>query len=226
MRKKILVVGLLFLGLAFLNSCQKDSLVTNVPHNETPDFNWGQGDSIPIVAPFYFTGKIDSQLFVMQDSIDGYLNYVYDSALTQCPNDTSTVFYAQTTGFYTVSGQYSLDIKFLTCVDTTEATGIDSTDLDSLLGGGGTFMYGNSNIFNPINGVEVTWVDGANRIWKTKPGSGAATNDSFFILAITPNPVDGLGFHKITGTMSVTLYNGIETKRIENGQFEMQYGVY
>lgn len=227
MRKQLHFWITLFCGVLIFTQCQKDTLVTDVPHNQVPDFNWGKGDSIPIVAPFYFVGKIDSQLYTLQDSISGYLNYVFDTAITECPGDTNMVFYAQNTGFYTLEGIQSLSINFLTCVDTTAATGIDSTVLDSLLGGRGTFHYGSSDKFNPIDGVEVSWIDLNGKVWKTRPGSGANDNNSFHILTVVPDTsYSTLGMHKITGTMSVTLHNGLDNIRIENGMFEMQYGVY
>jgi hypothetical protein len=225
MRNKFIAIAILLIGVIAFESCQKDNLETNVIHNQIPDYDWGLGDSIPIVAPFYFKGKIDSQLYTLQDSIQGYANYVFDSALTLCPDDTSMAFYEQATGFYTLSGLNSLEIRFLVCADTS-ATGIDSTVLDSLLGGRGTFHYGSSDIFNPIDGVEVVWTDINGKVWKTITGSGADDNNSFFIQSVVENPAYGLGHFQITGTMSLTLYNDLDKITLESGEFIMQYGVY
>jgi len=222
--KKIYLLSLvvLTLGLGFM-SCQKDTLVTDVPHNEDFDPRWGKGQPIPIVAPFYFEGKIDSTHYVMQDSIAGYLNYVFDAGYAACDADGNGkgVFYGQLTGMYTLGGTQSLEIKFLKCVE-------DSSDVDdkkSLIFEG-TYSYGSSSKFSPVEGVEITWVDKSNKVWKSLPGSGAKSNNSFYITNISPAPSGVLGNLKIEGRMDVTLYNATKSIRIEGGVFEFQYGVY
>ena len=222
--KKIYLLSLVVLTLGLgLMSCQKDTLVTDVPHNEDPDPEFGKGIPIPIVAPFYFKGKIDSSLYVLQDSITGYLNYVFDAGYTACDADGSGngVFYGQLTGMYTLGGTQSLEIKFLKCIE-------DSSDVDdkkSLIFVG-TYPYGSSDNFSPVEGGEITWVDKSNTVWKSLPGSGSKTNNSFYIENITPAPSGVLGNLKIEGRMDVTLYNATKSIRIEGGVFEFQYGVY
>ena len=205
-------------------SCQKDNLLTDVVHNQDPDMNWGQGDSIPIVAPFYFQGKIDSLLYTLQDSITGYNNLVFDSTYVNCfLTDTSDTnfFYGQLTGMYTLDGRGSLEIKFLRCIDDTAV----AADKESLIFVG-THSYGSSDIFAPVDGVEITWVDMNGSVWKSLPGSGNSQNNSFEILSITPDTSNVLGDVRILGSMDVTLYNTTKSIRIESGEFLFQYGVY
>ncbi|MGB0805178.1 MAG: hypothetical protein ACPGRC_00720 [Salibacteraceae bacterium] len=206
----------LFLGIV---ACQKDTLVTDVVHNEDPDYDWGKGDSIPILTDFYFEGKIDSVKYTLQDSINGFYNLVFDSTFSSC-SDTTT-FYGQLTGMYTLGLNNSLEIKFLKCVkDPT-----DDSDKKSLIYSG-TYPYGSSKPFNFADGVEVSWVDNSGKVWKSLPGSGSSNNDSFVILGISPNPGNGLGESLIEGTMDMHLYNQTQSIRIEGGQFKFQYGVY
>ncbi len=213
---------LIFLGLVVglgLTACQKDTLVTDVPHNVDPDFNWGKGDSIPLVTNFYFYGKIDSVMYTLQDSIDGSYNLVFDSTYLGC-NDTTT-FYGQLTGMYSLGNAHSLEVKFLKCIEDTS----NLADKESLLFAG-TYPYGSSTPLNQIEGVEITWVDDNGVVWRSLPGSGSSSNDSFVVQLISPNPGKGLGDNLILGTMDVRLYNGTNSIRIEEGVFSFQYGVY
>ena len=211
-------IVVLALGLGLM-ACQKDSLVTDVPHNQDPDPNWGVGIPTPIVAPYYFEGKIDSVLYTLQDSVDGFYNLVFDSGYAAC-NGTD-VFYGQLTGMYSLSGVKTLEIKFLKCIE-------DSTDVadKSSLMFVGTYPYGNSDLLAGVEGVEVSWVDENNKVWKSLPGSGASNDDSFQILTIGPAPGNVLGNLVVLGRMDITLYNATESIRIESGEFQFQYGVY
>jgi hypothetical protein len=214
--KLLLVFTVLTVGFF---SCQKDTLVTDVPHNVDPDFTWGKGDSIPIVAPYYFTGKVDSVFYTLQDSINGFYNLVFDSGYVAC--DSPSVFYGQLTGMYSLSGTHTLEIKLLKCIGDSTS----KPDKESLLYIG-TYPYGNSNILSYIDGVEVSWVDDTGKIWKSLTGSGSKANDSFQILSVTAAPTNVLGESVILGKMDMTLYNGTESIRIEGGEFQFQYGVY
>ena len=223
MKKYYFASILIFLfGFSFI-ACQKDDLVTDVVHNEEPDYTWGQGDSTPIVSDFYFKGKIDSTLYVLQDSIDGFANLVFDSNYVACDADGSGngTFYGQLTGMYTLSGDHTLEIKFLKCI-------ADPTDVDDQkkLMFIGTFPYGNSGILDPVFGVEISWVDGSGNVWKSLAGSGATSDDSFQIVTITAASPNVLGNLVILGKMDVHLYNGTRSIRIEGGEFQFQYGVY
>ena len=211
-------IVVLALGLGLM-ACQKDSLVTDVPHNQDPDLNWGVEIPTPIVAPFYFKGKIDSTLYTLQDSIDGFYNLVFDSGYAAC--NGSDVFYGQLTGMYSLGGVHTLEVKFLKCIE-------DSTNLadKSSLMYLGTFPYGNSNYLAGVDGVEVSWIDDNNKVWKSLPGSGAKNDDSFQVLTIGPAPGNVLGNLLISGKMDITLYNATESIKIESGEFEFQYGVY
>lgn len=211
-------VLILALGLGLI-ACQKDTLVTDVIHNQEPDPNWGKGDSTPIVTDFYFIGKIDSTLYTLQDSIDGFYNLVFDSTYSVC-TDTTT-FHGQITGMYTLGLTNTLEIKFLKCIEDPT----DDADKKSIMFTG-AYPYGSSTPFNQIDGVEISWVDESGRVWKSLPGSGSSKNDSFVILGISPNPGNGLGDNLIEGTMNVHLYNETNSIQIEGGQFKFQYGVY
>lgn len=215
-------IKLLFIGLALslgLIACQKDTLVTDVSHNEDPDLNWGKGDSTPLVTDFYFYGKIDSVMYTLQDSIDGSYNLVFDSTYLGC-SDTTT-FYGQLTGMYSLGNSYSLEVKFLKCIEDVT----DLADQQSLLFAG-TYPYGSSATLNQIDGVEVSWVDKNGKVWQSLSGSGSSGNDSFVVQLISANPGKGLGEKLILGTMDLNLYNGTESIRIEGGVFSFQYGVY
>ena len=200
-------------------ACQKDTLVTDVPHNQPPDLGWGVGDSIPLVTRFYFRGKIDSVLYTLQDSINGSYNLVFDSTYSSC-SDTTT-FYGQLTGMYTLGMTNTLEVKFLKCIEDPT----DLTDQRSLIFKG-TYPYGSSASLNQIEGVEISWVDKFGKIWKSLPGSGSSKDDSFVVLKIDPNPGNGLGESLIEGTMDVHLYNATDAIHIEGGEFGFQYGVY
>ena len=113
-RFSYVLVALIAIGLSIVG-CQKDTLVTDVTHNEDPDLTWGQGDSIPIVTDFYFRGKIDSVLYTLQDSINGSYNLVFDSNYLACSDTTS--FYAQLTGMYSLGLTNTLEVKFLKCIE-------------------------------------------------------------------------------------------------------------
>lgn len=220
-----LVVVSLIVGFGMV-SCQKDNLVTNVPHNIPTDPNWGKGEPDSLVAPFWFRGKIDSQLVTFQDSIDNYYNLAYELADSGNPYCDSTIFFGQGFGMYTLNGTESLDIKILGCVSDTGKTAADTASMDSILYIG-AYPYGNSDNFSPSRGVEITWVDPGGKKWKTKPGTGANNNDSFVILGVAPAlPTDSIGFLIVTGTMNVHLYNETESIFIESGEFILQYGVY
>lgn len=214
--KFLLLISVLAFGMV---ACQKDTLVTNVPHNQEPDLGWGKGDSVPLVTDFYFQGKIDSTFYTMQDSIDGFYNLVFDSTYLDC-SDTTT-FYGQLTGMYTLGMNNSLEIKFLKCIEDPT----DSDDQESLLFVG-TYPYGSTATLNQIDGVEITWVDDNGKVWKSLAGSGSSGNDSFVVQLISPNPGKGLGDNLILGTMDLTLYNETESIRIGGGVFSFQYGVY
>tara|TARA_R110002050_G_scaffold297339_2_gene458637 strand:+ start:52711 stop:53484 length:774 start_codon:yes stop_codon:yes gene_type:complete len=215
-------VLLILLGLGSIG-CQKDSLVTDVPHNVEPDPNWPPADSIPIVSKLYFKGKIDSTLFTLQDSIDGFYNLVFDSVYAPCDADGNGNggFYSQLTGMYSLSGIHTLEVKLLKCIkDPTKIA-----EQKSLLHTG-AFPYGNSTSLNKVDGVEVSWVDNTGKLWKSLPGSGSKNDDSFIITAISAAPTGVLGDDLIEGTMNITLYNATESIRIEGGEFKFQYGVY
>lgn len=218
--KRFSVVGSLMIALILsFVACQKDTLVTDVVHNEEPDYDWGKGDSIPIVTDFYFQGKIDSTHYTLQDSIDGFYNLVFDSTFSPC-SDTTT-FYSQITGMYTLGLNNTLEIKFLKCIEDPT----DNNDQKSLIFSG-TYPYGSSEPFNYVDGVEVSWIDDNGRVWKSLPGSGSSNNDSFVVLGISPNPGNGLGENLIEGTMDIHLYYETQSIRIEGGKFKFQYGVY
>ena len=219
MKRLSLSVSVVFVLLISVVACQKDTLVTDVPHNQDPDINWGKGDSVPIVTDFYFVGKIDSTKYTLQDSINGFYNLVFDSTYSIC-SDTTT-FYGQLTGMYTLGLNNTLEIKFLKCIEDPT----DNADKKSLIYTG-TYPYGDSTPFNQIDGVEISWVDDNGTVWKSLPGSGSSQDDSFIVLGISANPGDGLGDNLIEGTMDVHLYNATESIRIEGGQFKFQYGVY
>lgn len=222
--KKYFSIYLLLIIVGFgVVGCQKDTLVTDVPHNVDSDPNWGKGDSIPIVSNLYFKGKIDSTLYTLQDSIDGFYNLVFDSVYSSCNADGNGNggFYAQLTGMYSLSGINTLEVKLLKCIEDPT----DQSDQESLLHTG-AFSYGNSTSINKVDGVEVSWVDDSGKLWKSLPGSGSKNNDSFLILTISGAPAGVLGDNLIEGTMNITLYNATESIRIEGGQFKFQYGVY
>ncbi len=219
--KNYLIVFIAATSLGFgLFSCQKDNLVTDVPHNIPPDFNWGQGEPDSIVSDFYFQGKIGGVLNTFQDSIGDYYNLAYDSGYIQC-EDTNKVFYGQGFGIYTLTGRSSLDIKFLKCLSDTS----DPASIDSLLYLG-AYPYGSSNLLNTVPGVEITWVDASGKVWKTLPGTGSSADDSFVIKSINPAPSDSIGNLVLFGTMNVHLYNSTESITVEGGVFNLQYGVY
>jgi hypothetical protein len=218
----IRISHIFLLVLAFvigLAACQKDTLVTDIPHNQDPDMTWGRGDSVPLVTDFYFRGKIDSALYTLQDSIGGFYNLVFDSTYVGC-SDTTT-FYGQLTGMYTLGLNNTLEIKFLKCIEDPT----DDADKKSLLYAG-TYPYGDSEVLNQINGVEISWVDGNGKVWRSLQGSGSSNDDSFVVKIIGANPGDGLGEKLIIGTMDVHLYNATESIYIEGGEFSFQYGVY
>ena len=222
--RKFYIASLLIalFGFGFM-ACQKDDLVTDVIHNQDPDPNWGQGDSTPIVSRFYFKGKIDSTLYVLQDSINGFANLVFDSSYVSCDSDGNGngTFYGQLTGMYTLSGDHTLEIKFLKCI-------LDPTDVDDQkkLMFIGTFPYGSSAVLDPIFGVEISGVDASGTVWKTLAGSGATSDDTFQILTISAADPNVLGNLVILGKMDVRLFNGTRSIRIEGGEFQFQYGVY
>jgi hypothetical protein len=221
MWRTIYFVGVLALSFAvLLVSCEKDNLITNVPHNLPVDSNWGKGEPDSLVAEFYFRGKIDSVLYTFQDSLGGYYNLAYDSGYIKC-DDTNKVFYGQSFGMYTQTGLSSLDIKFLKCLSDTA----DQASIDSLLYLG-AYPYGSSNLLNTVAGVEITWVDGSGKVWKTLPNSGNKVDDSFVIKSINLAPTDSIGNLVLFGTMNVHLYNSTEYITIEGGEFNLQYGVY
>jgi hypothetical protein len=213
---------LIIFGLG-IYSCQKDTLVTDVPHNVDPDPNWPSGDSIPIVSNFYFKGKIDSTLYTLQDSITGFYNLVFDSVYTACDADGNGNggFYGQLTGMYSLSGINTLEVKILKCIEDPT----DEDDKKSLIRKG-AFSYGNSGTFNAVDGVEISWIDANGKVWTSLPGSGAKNDDSFFVRSISAAPAGVLGKELIEGTMDLTLYNATESIRIEGGEFKFQYGVY
>ena len=210
------------IGFAFV-SCQKDNLITDVPHNQPTDPNWGKGEPDPLVAPFYFRGKIDSTLYTLQDSIKGMYNLAYeiaDSGNALC--DTPNIFFGLGFGMYTLTGSSSLDIKIMNCVADTA----DTTAMETILYVG-AYPYGNSDFFSAASGVEVSWVDAKGKLWRTLPGSGSSNDDTFVIKSISPAlPTDSIGYLIVTGTMNVHLYNATESIIIERGEFILQYGVY
>ena len=214
-----LVVVAFSIGFGMI-SCQKDNLITDVPHSQPTDPNWGKQEPDSIVADFYFKGKIDSQIVAYQDSLGGYYNLAYDSGYTKCA-DTNYVFYGQGFGIYTMSGMASLDIKLLRCIgDTSQQAGKDSLLYI------GAYPYGSTDLLNTVSGVEITWVDASGKVWKTLPGSGSKTDDSFVITSVIPAPTDSIGSLVLFGSMNVHLYNATESIVIENGEFNLQYGIY
>ena len=218
-----LVIVSISIGFAMV-SCQKDNLITNVPHNQPTDPNWGQGEPDSIVAPFYFVGKIDSQLYTFQDSINGYYNLAYefaDSGNVFC-DSPNVIFYGQGFGMYTAGGTSSLDIKIMNCI----ADSADTVSTESILYIG-SYPYGNSDFFSNSPGVEISWKDANGKLWKTLTGSGSSNDDTFVINSVSPAlPTDSIGYLIVTGEMTVHLYNATESIVIERGEFILQYGVY
>lgn len=209
----------LFIGMSFV-SCEKDSLVTDVPLNQDVDPNFGKGVAEEILSPFYVTAKIDTVKYTFQDGLSGFHNSIDAQVFLDC--GFANVLYGQSTRMGEGGSGIELEIKILKCI-----LDVNNKDEQKSLIFLGPYPFGSSNPTNQLEGVEVKWIDKDGLIWKTEIGHPESIDDTFIVEYILDNPSSSsIGDKYIIGNMSLHVYNGSENIYIENANFSLQYGLY
>lgn len=224
-----LTVMAITLSAITLLSCEKDNLVKYPYENEPADSTWGLGDSIPIISPIYFFGKVGSEVVVIQDTtyatFDPANDYtgVYVDTLDSIPYGmcgTDSYFYGFKSTLTTNTAMPIFSVEFLNCYqDSTTLAKIENNIVE------GAYPYGRGSV--EVEGVEISYVDEAGRLWRTKPGSGLNTDNRFIITQIAPiSPPVYDRYMLVNATFDVTLYRGTETMRIESGECGLLFGKF
>tara|TARA_B100000780_G_C21089399_1_gene439008 strand:- start:106 stop:804 length:699 start_codon:yes stop_codon:yes gene_type:complete len=213
----------------FTVACEKDSLNTNVEPDPVYNPDWGLGDDIPIVTDIYFKAKIDSTVYVYQDSIQNQYNTT-DTLKGEVCGDSSTQFIQLTRFTDTWFGFNEIEFRFINCLaDTFGGDGDTLAGYDTLAQmeplRTGTYAFGSTNSNNLQNGIQVIWRDADGVEYSSRPGTGANQNFSFNISKIDSNLNDDMSIYLITGTLDLTVYNGVNGIPIESGEFRMRAGL-
>lgn len=200
-------------------SCEKDDLKQDVPRDEPFDENWGEGDSVPLVARHYFTAKIDSEVVVLQDSIRNYISLFSSTRYGICDGDSAVDFM----GFGTVlrpesQNRNSLEIQFLSCVPDSATPEERAATIYK-----GAYPFGSTEIGARRSGVLVIWTDSKGNQWKSRPSTGALNNYRFQLTEPITEEDAGYGAnYYIEGVVDLDLFYGSQSIRLEKGEFRMK----
>ena len=205
--------------LAFA-SCEKDVLSEDVPPTDPFDPNWGVGDSVPIVSRYYFTGKVDSFVYTLQDSSSDYVN-VLDSA-TGWDCDTSNAMFSQSSILRDTTGSGpSLEIEFLQCQPENASLAERLAVFQPM-----TYPYGDASLNRLTEGVVVKWTAPDGTVYTSRRGTGSNQNFRFNILSVdTVSSAANTATLELLGQMDLVLYNSTIGIRVEAGQFRMKFGI-
>ncbi len=208
------------IGFALLIGCAKDTLNEGFPVADTP---FPPDNNPPIVRNYYFSGIIDSQVVILQDSIQGYTHFV--DSVNYGPCDTSNNMVSHGVGIVDeLTLTQGVKIRFLSCTDDMADSTMNSTKIFQ-----GSYPYGSSALTSLKSGVEIQYIAPNGQVWKSLPGTGANTNMSFSILQIDElfSPADTLGDLVITGVMrNVRLFDGIRFVPVEKAEFRLPVGKF
>tara|TARA_Y100000782_G_C10170836_1_gene259703 strand:- start:579 stop:1238 length:660 start_codon:yes stop_codon:yes gene_type:complete len=217
MNKKTLFIALTAVGLAFF-ACKKEDLSSGTPVIDTP---FTPIDETPIVSDYYFTGKIDSQYVTLQDSIQDFTFFIDSVAYGAC--DTNKNVVGHIAGFFNYVGSpQNIEIKFLKCEIDTADSAINVGKFSV-----GAYPFGSSSLTSLTEGVEISYTTPTGVTWKTLPGTGANTNQSFQIFQIdtVSTYYDTIGEIVITGTMNnIRLFNGVKYVPLDEAEFKLPVG--
>lgn len=213
----------------FTVACEKDSLNTNIAPDPVYNPDWGLGEDIPIVTDVYFKAKIDSTVYVFQDSIQNSWNTT-DTLKGETCGNSRTQFIQLTRFSNTLFGINEIEFRFINCMaDTFGGDGDTLATYDTLAQLApirtGTYAYGSTSSNNLMDGIQVIWRDADGVEYTSRPGTGANQNFSFNISRVDSNLNDSMSIYLITGSLDLTVYNGIDGIPIERGEFTMKAGL-
>ena len=213
----------------FVIACEKDSLNTNVDPDPAYNPEWGTGEDIPIVTDVYFKAKIDSTVYVFQDSIQDSWNTT-DTLKGEACGDSSTQFIQLTRFSNSFFGSNEIEFRFVNCLADSFGGNGDTLNMYDTLAQlevlrEGTYAYGGVKSNNLRDGVIVIWRDADGEEYTSNTGTGANQNFSFNISKVDSNLADSMSVLLISGTLDLTLYNGTKTIPIEGGEFTMKAGL-
>lgn len=201
------------MSAAFL-ACTEDTLSSG---NPVVDQAFAPVDTAPIVEEYYFKGKIDSMHLTLQAGLQGVSFFNDSLGFGNC--DTNKTVIGHTTGLERSSSGEKLEIRFLKCELNTA---------DSLLNlekfKVSAYPFGSSSLASLTEGVELIWTSSSGRVWKTRPGTGANTSQSFRVLQLdtTMAAGDTISDLVVTGLIdNVRLFDGVRYIPINEAEFSL-----
>lgn len=220
MSKSTIFICFLLAMMAGVVACQKDDLKQDASLNEPFDATWGKGDTVKIQRRFYLKAKIDTVLLAIQDSTLKFGAYVDSVGYGDCMDTNKIV--GQIAGIRDSITGHGFEFKILSCMEKSADSLKNKATIQKR-----TYAYGSSNVFNSLEGVEVKWTDKNGKVWQSLPGTGAQQNFSFQIAEVKDHDTgDTLSDAYVFGRLDLQLYNGIESIRVENGEFFMRIGKF
>lgn len=194
-------------------SCTEETLSKGQP---VIDQAFSPVDTAPIVEEYYFKGKIDSQHVTMQAGLQGVSFFNDSLGFGNCDTNKSVI--GHTTGLQRSSGE-KLEIRFLKCEVNTADSLINLEKFKV-----SAYPFGSSSLASLTEGVEIIWTSASGRVWKTRPGTGANTSQSFRVLQLDTSVAAGdtLSDLVVTGLINnVRLFDGVRYIPINEAEFSL-----
>ena len=194
-------------------SCTEETLSAGQP---VIDQAFTPVDTAPIVEEYYFKGKIDSMHVTMQAGLQG-VGFFNDSlGFGSC--DTNRTVIGHTTGLEKSTGE-KLEIRFLKCELNTADSLLNLEKFKT-----SAYPFGSSSLASLTEGVEIIWTSASGRVWKTRPGTGANTSQSFRVLQLDTSMAAGdtISDLVVTGLIdNVRLFDGVRYVPINEAEFSL-----
>lgn len=213
MKNKLTAILALLVSTAAFFACTEETLSLGSPVIDQPFL---PVDTAPIVEEYYFKGKIDSMHITMQSPLQG-VSYFSDS-ISYGSCDTNRTVIGHTTGLASALGQ-KLEVRFLKCELNTADSLLNLSKFKLA-----AYPYGSSTLASLTEGVEVIWTAQNGQVWRTRPGTGQNTNQSFRILQL--DTVRAVGDTTtdlvVTGLMNnIRLFDGVRFIPITEAEFSL-----